>query len=173
MVVIGNGFKRSVAAILPCAMSFSSSFSVPTVRAIAKLLDEAQLSEIVIETDGAHAPQRLVVRREVTMISKTPSGAVATPTAEVATETPPTTDSNLVMVPSPTVGYFHHMEKPVGMGGAVRAGQTIGNVETMGIPNDVAASVEGRVVEILVAEGQGVAFGQPLFVIEKESPKES
>lgn len=144
---------------------------MPTVRAIAKLLDEAQLSEIVIETTHENAPQRLVVRREVVTLNEALGAEVALAPVEEEKAAPP--ESNLVMVPSPTVGFFHHLEKPVGIGAGARANQTIGLVKTMGIPNDVNASVEGRIVEILVAEGQGVAFGQPLFVIEKELQKES
>lgn len=146
---------------------------MPTVRAIAQLLDEAQLSEIIIETTDSQTPQRLIVRREVVIVGETSldetTGAIA---ESVTDETAPPAENNLVMVPSPTVGFFHHIEKPVGIGASVRAGQTIGIVKTMAIPNDVTASVDGRITEILAAEGVGVAFGQPLFIIEKET-KES
>lgn len=150
-------------------MSFSSSFSLPTVRAIAQLLDETQLSEITIETTDGRAPQRLVVRREFVVAQEAAAIAHAAAIEDEANENAAVVESNLVLVVSPTVGYFHHTEKPVGEGAAVRTGQTIGTVKTLQIPSDVTASVDGHVVETLVAEGQGVAFGQPLFVIEKES----
>jgi acetyl-CoA carboxylase biotin carboxyl carrier protein len=151
-------------------MSFSSSFSLPTVRAIAQLLDEAQLSEITIETGDESAPQRLVVRREVTIAPGHKTEAPVETVEGTAKETPATpAESSRILVVSPTVGYFHHNEKPFGEGAVVRAGQTIAIVKTLAIPNDVTASVDGRVLEVLAAEGQGVAFGQPLFVIEKES----
>ena len=154
-----------------------SRFSLPTVRAVARLLDEAGLSEITIETNDATQPERLVVRREVVGVATSEAALQAikgaTVEAEGATgQSAPSTESNLVLVPSPTVGFFHHTEKPVGEGANVRAGQTIGLVTTLAIPNDVTAPVDGRIVEIRVAEGQGVAFGQELFVIEKSSPRE-
>lgn len=162
-------------------MSFSSRFSLPTVRAVAKLLDEAGLSEITIETTdetGTQRLERLIVRREVAGVVTSETGLEASETvaSTVTTDTQPgaqPAESNLVLVPSPVVGFFHHIEKPIGEGATVKSGQTIGIVTTLAIPNDVTAPVEGRVVEILVAEGQGVAFGQPLFVIEKTAPKES
>ena len=157
---------------------FSSRFSLPTVRAVAQLLDEAGLSEITIETnDAMQQTERLVVRREFATVaaSQMAPQSLEAADAETEAESPqnvPTTESNLVLVPSPTVGFFHHIEKPIGEGATVRTGQTIGLVTTLAIPNDVSAPVDGRVTEVLVAEGQGVAFGQPLFVIEKTSPKE-
>ena len=140
-----------------------------TVRAVAQLLDEAQLSEIIIETTNAAAPQRLVVRREVAFVSEAPPGEIAFEAAQETKGEAPVTENNLVMVPSPTVGYFHNIEKHVGIGTPVRAGQTIGIVKTMEIPNDVVASVDGTITEILASEGTGVAFGQPLFTIEKQA----
>ncbi|HEY0072957.1 MAG TPA: biotin/lipoyl-containing protein [Abditibacteriaceae bacterium] len=174
------GLRQSILAILPCAMSFSSRFPLPTVRAIAQLLDEAQLSEITIETTDAatQQPERLVVRREIAGVATSGSESQTSEMAPTALESrsqesDPSTESNLVLVPSPTVGFFHHSEKPVGVGAVVRAGQTIGIVKTLAIPNDVTAPVDGRVMDILASEGAGVAYGQSLFTIEKALSKES
>jgi acetyl-CoA carboxylase biotin carboxyl carrier protein len=54
----------------------------------------------------------------------------------------------------------------VEVGDDVRAGQTILIVEAMKHMNEVATPRAGRIVEILVEDGQPVEYGQPLAVIE-------
>jgi biotin carboxyl carrier protein len=39
-------------------------------------------------------------------------------------------------------------------------------VETLNIPSELYASQNARVIEVLVAEGQGVEWGQPLLTLE-------
>ena len=50
--------------------------------------------------------------------------------------------------------------------GIVAAGQTILIVEAMKHMNEVAAPRAGRVVEVLVEDGQPVEYGEPLMIIE-------
>ena len=50
-------------------------------------------------------------------------------------------------------------------GSVVAAGQTILIVEAMKHMNEVAAPRAGRVVEVLVEDGQPVAYGEPLLII--------
>jgi acetyl-CoA carboxylase biotin carboxyl carrier protein len=54
----------------------------------------------------------------------------------------------------------------VEVGDDVRAGQTILIVEAMKHMNEVPAPRAGKVVEILVEDGQPVEFGEPLMIIE-------
>jgi acetyl-CoA carboxylase biotin carboxyl carrier protein len=48
----------------------------------------------------------------------------------------------------------------------VQAGQTLMIVEAMKTMNPIPAPKAGRIVEILVEDGQPVEFGEPLVVIE-------
>ena len=52
------------------------------------------------------------------------------------------------------------------VGDSVQAGQTILIVEAMKHMNEVAAPRSGKVVEILVGDGQPVEYGEPLMIIE-------
>jgi biotin carboxyl carrier protein len=45
----------------------------------------------------------------------------------------------------------------------------LGSVESLKIPNDVLCPADGRVLSVLVEEGQGVEWGQVLFDIEPAS----
>jgi acetyl-CoA carboxylase biotin carboxyl carrier protein len=54
----------------------------------------------------------------------------------------------------------------VQVGDTVEAGQTLMIVEAMKTMNPIPAPKGGKIVEILVADGQPVEFGEPLAVIE-------
>ena len=69
------------------------------------------------------------------------------------------------------VGTAYRAAEPKGkpfveVGDVVRAGQTILIVEAMKHMNEVDAPRAGKVVEILVEDGQPVEYGEPLMIIE-------
>ncbi|BBL80487.1 acetyl-CoA carboxylase biotin carboxyl carrier protein subunit [Rubrobacter xylanophilus] len=82
-------------------------------------------------------------------------------------------ESGLHEVRSPLVGTFYRAPAPdeepyVEVGDTVRSGQTLCIVEAMKLMNEIPADVSGEVVEILVQDGQGVEYDQPLFLIRPE-----
>ncbi|MEE6263200.1 acetyl-CoA carboxylase biotin carboxyl carrier protein [Plantactinospora sonchi] len=73
-------------------------------------------------------------------------------------------------VPAPLVGTFYRSPEPGGppfveVGDRVEAGQVVGIVEAMKLMNEVVADQPGRVVEVLVRDGEPVEFGQPLIAL--------
>ena len=85
----------------------------------------------------------------------------------VATEN----DDSLHVVSSPFVGTYYASPSPdasayTGMGQTVAQGQTVCIVEAMKLMNEIESEVSGVVVEILVENGQGVQYGDPLFRIK-------
>ena len=52
------------------------------------------------------------------------------------------------------------------MGSLVKKGQVLCIIEAMKLMNEIEADSRGKVVEILVENGQPVEFGEPLFAIE-------
>ncbi len=98
-----------------------------------------------------------------------PSAAVHV-TAEAAVLQPNVekTDGNIVK--SPLVGVFYAAPaedaKPyVAVGDTVKKGQVLACVEAMKLMNEIESEFDGIVAEILVENGQGVGYGEPLFVI--------
>lgn len=74
-------------------------------------------------------------------------------------------------VTSPFVGTFYESPAPgspkyVQSGQAVNKGDVLCIIEAMKIMNEIEAEFSGKVVEILVKDGQAVQFGQPLFVVD-------
>ncbi|MCR4942733.1 MAG: acetyl-CoA carboxylase biotin carboxyl carrier protein [Campylobacter sp.] len=81
-------------------------------------------------------------------------------------------NSGINTLNSPMVGTFYVAPSPgatpfVKIGQKVRKGDIIGIVEAMKIMNEIEAEYDCQIVESLVADGQPVEFGMPLFGVEK------
>lgn len=81
---------------------------------------------------------------------------------------PPTIDPKWEEVKSPMVGTFYRASGPdeapfVEVGERIRTGQTVCIIEAMKLMNEIEAEVSGQVMEILVANGEPVEYGQPLM----------
>jgi acetyl-CoA carboxylase biotin carboxyl carrier protein len=109
------------------------------IRELAELLSETGLSEIEVE----HDQTRIRVARTVTIAASAPVAAVAAPAPAAAVAAAAPSDAN----------------HP----GAV---QTLLIVEAMKTMNQIPAPRAGKVVRILVEDGQPVEFGEPLLIVE-------
>ena len=143
------------------------------VRRLADILNDTGLTEIEVE----HGGLRIKVARNVGVAAPAaaayaapaPSAQAApgaTPAAAPAARTP---DGDLVT--SPMVGTVYLQPEPgaapfVRVGDTVSEGQTLLIVEAMKTMNPIPAPRAGRILEILVADGQPVEFGEPLVIIE-------
>jgi acetyl-CoA carboxylase biotin carboxyl carrier protein len=66
---------------------------------------------------------------------------------------------------SPAVGYFGP-GPDLALGRPVQAGDRLGTVDVLGIPQEVTAPTGGVIGAILAEPGQAVEYGQPLAVID-------
>ncbi len=78
---------------------------------------------------------------------------------------------NQKQVVSPFVGTFYRAASPtaeayVKEGQTVKRGDVLCIVEAMKLMNEIEAEHSGKIVSVLVENGQPVEFGEPLFVIE-------
>ncbi len=76
-----------------------------------------------------------------------------------------------VPITSPIVGTFYSAPTPgaepfVQVGDYVEEGQTVGIVEAMKVMNRIDSEISGRVLEVLVQNGQAVEYGQPLMLLD-------
>ena len=127
------------------------------VRRLAGILNETGLSEIEVEHDG------LKIRVARTLTAPAP---VAEPAAAAPTPAPAAGDA----VKSPMVGTVYLQPQPdapsfVKVGDTVAEGQTLMIVEAMKTMNPIPAPRAGKILEIIVANGQPVEFGEPLAII--------
>jgi acetyl-CoA carboxylase biotin carboxyl carrier protein len=82
-----------------------------------------------------------------------------------------TLNQNQKQVVSPFVGTFYRSPSPeaepyVREGQSIKRGDPLCIVEAMKLMNEIEAEFPGKIVSILVENGQPVEFGEPLFVIE-------
>ena len=57
----------------------------------------------------------------------------------------------------------------VAVGDTVKKGQVIGIIEAMKLMNEIESEYTGKVIEILVKDGDVVEYGTPLLRIEGEN----
>ena len=72
---------------------------------------------------------------------------------------------------SPIVGTFYRAPAPdadpyVEVGGIVQPKTVLCIIEAMKLMNEIESDVSGRIVKILVENGQAVEYNQPLFLLE-------
>ena len=96
-----------------------------------------------------------------------PAAAPAAP-APAAAEVPAEPTGHAVK--SPMVGTFYRSPTPgadsfVKIGDTVKEGQTLCIIEAMKLLNEIESDKSGVVKEILCENGQGIEFGQALFII--------
>jgi len=76
-----------------------------------------------------------------------------------------------ITINAPTVGTFYSAASPedppfVSVGSIVKPDSVICMIEAMKVFNQIQAEKAGKIIEILVENGDAVGFGQPLFRIE-------
>jgi acetyl-CoA carboxylase biotin carboxyl carrier protein len=116
---------------------------------------------------GAPAPAAPVAA-PVPQATGSPAATEAKLRAAQAAEAPAESGKT---VSSPFVGTFYRAPSPqaapyVQEGQLVRKGETLCIIEAMKLMNPIEAEFSGKVVAILVENGQPVEFGQPLFRIQ-------
>jgi len=148
------------------------------VKKLIELLEESGISEIEIkEGEEAVRISRGSAGTVMPQFISAPVAAPAAPPPAPAAEpagAPPAPhrrkdDRNLL--PSPMVGTFYAAASPtappfVQVGDEVRAGQVLCIIEAMKMMNQIESDRNGRIVAIMVKNGDPVEFGQPLFAIE-------
>lgn len=75
------------------------------------------------------------------------------------------------IVKSPMVGTFYIKPSPtsdpyVQIGKEVTKGETLCIIEAMKLMNEIESEFSGKIVEILVKDGDTVEYGTPLFIIK-------
>lgn len=139
-----------------------------TLDQVVELAVRHNLAEIEVEAAGTRIR---VVREHAAVAGGTradagPATTLPQPAAERAEST-----SHLVAVEAPMVGTFYRAPKPdappfVAEGDVVKEGQVLCIVEAMKLMNEIEAKAPGRIVKVMVENGQPVEFGQSLFLMD-------
>ena len=82
------------------------------------------------------------------------------------------TDRSRSIATSPAVGVFNPGPRAAS-GTRVRAGDSLGTVDMLGVPQDIPAPADGVVGQTLVEAGMAVEYGQELIRLELTAPAEA
>ncbi|MEO6694657.1 MAG: acetyl-CoA carboxylase biotin carboxyl carrier protein [Ignavibacteria bacterium] len=153
------------------------------LKKLIRILDTSNVAEIEIEEDGTKIKLSKPKFKPAQMSQgnnpvyqtsfATDSGDLKNENANVESTKPviPKSD-NTTEVKSPMVGTFYRAPSPdadsyINIGSNVSPGSVLCIIEAMKLMNEIEAEVSGKIVQILVENGQPVEYNQPLFLIEK------
>ena len=140
------------------------------IKALIALLEESDVTEIEIhegEESVRISRHKQVVAAPVA--AAMPVAAAAAAAVAAAPAAPATPSGHEVT--SPMVGTFYRSSSPgakpfAEIGQQVSEGDTLCIIEAMKMLNQIESDKSGKIVAILVENGQPIEYGQPLFVIE-------
>lgn len=158
------------------------------IKELADLAIEKQLAELIVQ-DGdksvtiklpgynispvlhAPGPQQVVYTpsapspiAEIPSVSSHPASSTEAPKTLAA-------DEKLHKITSPMVGTFYAAPSPdsppyTAVGQSISKGQVVCIIEAMKMMNELESEITGKVMRVLVENGQPVEFGQALMLVE-------
>lgn len=147
--------------------------NVEEIKALMAEASRLGLQKVSLQQDGfslkIEGKQPVVVaaseQAAPVVLSAAPTAAPAQPAANTEEEVTGTP------VLSPIVGTFYSKPAPdkepfVKVGDTVKKGDVLFIIESMKLMNEVNSEVDGVVTKILVEDGQGVEFHQPILIVE-------
>ena len=145
------------------------------IKEMINLMNENGLMELEIEREGT----KIRIKRdskESLNFGSMPEYKVEQITPQSSApvrETKPAEKAVLktVEIKSPMVGTFYLAPSPeaspfVETGADIEVGQVICIIEAMKLMNEIKSEVKGKIIDIVVENGEPVEFGQTLFLIE-------
>ncbi len=152
------------------------------IKRLVKIVEESNIGTLEISrwgrsikiTKNIMDPNSMTNSHSTQTYSAPPPAASQGPVEPKTQEGKPETPAASVVgdeIKSPMVGTFYLSPAPnadpyVEVGSAVKKGQVLCIIEAMKLMNEIESDHDGKIVEILVQNGQPVEYNQPLFRIE-------
>lgn len=164
--------------------SGTEQLDIEGVRQLMELMVQHDVSELRMQQGTAkyhlrRGPQGVVVGPTSPVVMQQPHPMTGPQPVNVlpkggsgeGTNVPPAADEGLVPIKSPTVGTFYPAPAPgeaafVKVGDVVKPDTVVCIVEAMKVFNQIPAGVSGTIQRILLADGDSVEYGQPLFLVK-------
>ena len=155
-------------------------FDVRRIRRLVELMHGNGLTEI----DLRQGDMRIQLKKDSQTVFMSPTTATGpiphfspppvTPAVPVQAlpETPAAVDElHIAYIKSPMVGTFYTAANPqsppfVKVGDSVHPEKTVCILEAMKVFNEIQAETTGKILAVLVANGEPVEFGKPLFKVD-------
>ena len=145
------------------------------LRDLLGAIAHTDIAEVTLKTEAFELNVRRDATTKVTPSPPVPTEVVSPPSVPPLTPTPPTPETppspaekKWLPITSPMVGTFYRAPAPdeppfVEVGDRVGNTQTVCIIEAMKLMNEIEAEVTGEVMEIAVANGEPVEYGQTLM----------
>lgn len=167
-----NTAGKPGAAPGPCPQDI---FDVRKIRRLVELMKEHDLSQMDLRqgdmriqlSRGAVAAGGDAVVRPIVSAP----APVSAPAEKLAAPPAAPAEEKIVLIRSPMVGTFYSASSPdappyVKVNDHVGPETTVCIVEAMKVFNEIPAEVSGKIVAVLIENGEPVEFGQPLFKVD-------
>ena len=145
--------------------------NIKELKEVIAIFQEADIAELEIEREDAKIKLKRHSEPEVRhIVAQSPASAESRDPGIDRTEEK---NDGLVEIKTPMVGTFYSAPAPdadpfVDIGADVGEDAVVCIIEAMKLMNEIKADVKGRIVKILVDNGQPVEFGQTLFLVKPE-----
>jgi len=144
------------------------------IRDLARIANEFDLEEIEVTNDGSIRLSRV----SASIAQAVPVQSIPRQAPAMALVPPPAAEKieaaavDGTIITSPFVGTFYRAPSPehdpfVEVGQMIRKGQVVCIVEAMKLMNEIEADADGKLLEILVKNGEHVEYGQALIRLAK------
>lgn len=139
---------------------------IEEIEQLVGIVREAGISELAVTTDGS------TVRLRKPLPRVRPAPAPAQPRAQAVQPAQPEVAKPIEspdpeeFIRAPMVGIYHSAGNSMVEGVSVKAGQSVGAIESMKLMNDVISERDGIIAEVLVEDGLPVEYGQSLFRLD-------
>jgi acetyl-CoA carboxylase biotin carboxyl carrier protein len=148
----------------------NDTFDLKRVKQLVELMKANELTDIEIKQGDS----QITLRRgsQTVMVSNalatTPMQAAPVSPLPVVAGAVPEEPANTTVIASPMVGTFYAASSPdtppfVKVGDTVTPEKTVCLVEAMKVYNEIQAECTGKIIAVLVKNGETVEFGKPLF----------
>ena len=148
------------------------------IQELITVMEGSKLSELEVEVEGAkiRLQKESAKTKPEVVVATAPAvngpQAVALPNSAPAVEPAPTeAPSKYKHITAPMVGTFYAAADPdadpyIEVGDITDEEAVICIIEAMKVMNEIKAEMRGKIIEVLVNNGEPVEYGQPLFLVD-------
>ena len=141
------------------------------LKKLVKIVEHSGVDEIEVEEEGLRI--RVAKNSAHSVVTHAPAAAIPAPAhaASAAASAPAAPDAKYHEIKSPIVGTFYRSPAPdadpyVEVGHSIQPKTVMCIIEAMKLMNEIESDVAGKIVKVMVENGQPVEYNQTLFLIE-------
>ena len=139
---------------------------IEEIEQLISIIREAGISELSVTTDGS----TVRLRKPLERLQPVKAATVPSPARKRESSESPADETAEPgaepFIRAPMVGIYHSAGNSIAKDVFVKAGQSVGAIESMKLMNDIVSEYDGVIAEVMVEDGLPVEYGQPLFRLE-------